>query len=66
MGSDRWLVHASPLIMLGKTHHLDLLARHADILGVPQTVASEAGAKPRWGGDPRGVDCKPGLPSNTL
>jgi predicted nucleic acid-binding protein len=45
MGSNPWVVSASPLILLGKTRHLDLLATLADTVVVPQTVANEVGAK---------------------
>jgi len=46
MGSNPWVVNASPLILLGKTGHLDLLAALADTVVVPQAVAGEVGAKP--------------------
>ena len=46
MGSNPWVVNASPLILPGETRNLDLLATLADTVGVPQTVASEVGAKP--------------------
>ena len=46
MGSNPWVVNASPLILLGKTRHLDLLAALADTVVVPQAVANEVGAKP--------------------
>jgi predicted nucleic acid-binding protein len=46
MGSNPWVVNASPLILLGKTGHLDLLAVLADNVVVPQAVAGEVGAKP--------------------
>lgn len=46
MGSNPWVVNASPLILLGKTGHLDLLAALADTVVVPQAVANEVGAKP--------------------
>jgi predicted nucleic acid-binding protein len=46
MGPRRWVVNASPLILLGKTQHLDLLAALAGVVVVPQAVASEVGAKP--------------------
>ena len=46
MGSNPWVVNASPLILLGKTGHLDLLATLADTVVVPQAVANEVGAKP--------------------
>ena len=40
------VINASPLILLGKTRHLDLLAALADTVVVPQAVANEVGAKP--------------------
>lgn len=46
MAISRWVVNSSPLILLGKTGHLDLLAGLADALIVPQSVANEVGAKP--------------------
>lgn len=46
MAIDRWVVDASPLILLGKTDHLDLLAALAEVLIVPEAVAREVGAKP--------------------
>ncbi len=46
MGSNPWVVNASPLILLGKTRHLDLLAALADTVVIPQAVAREVGAKP--------------------
>ena len=45
MGSKHWVVNASPLILLGKTQHLDLLAALADVVVIPQAVANEVGAK---------------------
>ncbi len=46
MANRRWVVNASPLILLGKTDNLDLLAGLADSMIVPQSVANEVGAKP--------------------
>ena len=46
MGFNPCVVNASPLILLGKTRHLDLLAALADTVVVPQAVAKEVGAKP--------------------
>jgi predicted nucleic acid-binding protein len=46
MGSNPWVVNASPLILLGKTGHLDLLAALTDTIVVPQAVAKEVSAKP--------------------
>jgi predicted nucleic acid-binding protein len=42
----RWVVNASPLILLGKTDLLDLLTGLADSVIVPQSVADEVGTKP--------------------
>lgn len=46
MATKRWLVNASPLILLGKSEHLALLSLLADVVLVPQAVAHEIGAKP--------------------
>lgn len=46
MGTKRWAVNASPLILLGKAQQLDLLCALAGDVVVPQAVASEVGAKP--------------------
>ena len=46
MDSNPWVVNASPLILLGKTGHLELLVALTDTLVVPQAVAKEVGAKP--------------------
>ena len=46
MASRRWVVNASPLILLGKTDNLDLLSALADIVVVPRAVVNEVGAKP--------------------
>ena len=46
MASRRWVVNASPLILLGKTGNLHLLAALADVVAVPRAVAEEVGAKP--------------------
>lgn len=46
MASRCWVANASPLILLGKTDHLDLLAGLANAVLVPQAVADEIGAKP--------------------
>ena len=46
MTTKRWLVNASPLILLGKSEHLVLLSLLADVVLVPQAVAHEIGAKP--------------------
>ena len=41
----RWVVNASPLILLGKTDQLGLLGALADQFAVPKTVSDEVGAK---------------------
>ena len=46
MVSRRWVVNASPLILLGKTDNLHLLAGLADVVAVPRAVAKEVGTKP--------------------
>ncbi len=46
MAIRRWVLNASPLILLGKTDLLDLLPGLADSVIVPQSVADEVGAKP--------------------
>jgi predicted nucleic acid-binding protein len=46
MASRRWVVNASPLILLGKTDNLDLLSALADVVAVPRAVVNEIGAKP--------------------
>jgi predicted nucleic acid-binding protein len=46
MAIRRWVVNASPLILLGKTDLLNLLTGLADSVIVPQSVADEVGAKP--------------------
>ena len=42
----RWVVNASPLILLGKIDKLGLLSALADVVAVPQAVVKEIGAKP--------------------
>ena len=49
MAPRRWVVNASPLILLGKTGHLGLLGALADQVAVPRAVADEVGAKPDGG-----------------
>lgn len=44
MSSRRWVVNASPLILLGKIGHLALLESLAPSLAVPQSVLREIGA----------------------
>jgi len=46
MAIRRWVVNASPLILLGKACHLDLLFELADAVVVPRAVISEIAAKP--------------------
>ncbi|WP_133513144.1 DUF3368 domain-containing protein [Candidatus Thiosymbion oneisti] len=46
MASRRWVVNASPLILLGKTDNLHLLAALADVVTIPRAVAKEVGNKP--------------------
>ena len=46
MAHKRWVVNASPLILLGKTGHLGLLGALTDQIAVPRAVADEVGAKP--------------------
>lgn len=51
MSSKRWVVNASPLILLGKIGRLDLLELLAPTLAVPQSVLREieAGADAHTG-----------------
>ena len=46
MASKRWVVNASPLILLGKTDNLELLGALADVVAVPRAVVDEVRAKP--------------------
>jgi len=46
MEPRRWVVNASPLILLGKAGDLALLGNMADRIDVPTAVAEEVGAKP--------------------
>ena len=46
MAPRRWVVNASPLILLGKTNHLGLLGALADPVVVPKAVVDEVGVKP--------------------
>ena len=46
MVPKRWVVNASPLILLGKIDKLGLLGALADVVAVPQAVVSEVGTKP--------------------
>ena len=46
---ERWVVNASPLIVLAKIDRLDLLVQQADELLVPQAVVNEMGvSKMSW------------------
>jgi len=44
VSSKRWIVNASPLVLLGKIGRLDLLESLAVSLAVPQSVIREIGA----------------------
>ena len=44
MAFSRWVVNASPLILLGKTGQIGLLSALADRIAVPQAVAEEVSA----------------------
>jgi len=46
MAHRRWVVNASPLILLGKIGRLGLLDALSDQIAVPRAVAEEVGAKP--------------------
>jgi predicted nucleic acid-binding protein len=46
MANRRWVVNASPLILLGRADSLHLLVELADSVVVPKSVADEVGAKP--------------------
>ena len=46
MTRSRWVVTASPLILLAKTNHLGLLSALADDIAIPQSVVKEVGVKP--------------------
>ncbi len=48
--SERWVVNASPLILLAKVGHADLLVELADEIAIPEAVADEIRAGPE--GDP--------------
>ena len=45
MGNERWIVNASPLILLWKSDYLYLLPELADVICVPKTVKGEIQAK---------------------
>jgi len=44
MAHRRWVVNASPLILIGKAGHLGLLVVLADEIEVPRAVIGEVGA----------------------
>ena len=44
--SERWILNASPLIVLARIDHTDLLLALADELVVPRAVAAEIEAGP--------------------
>lgn len=46
MASSRWVVNASPLILLGKVEQIQLLGHLAETLVVPKAVVREVTAKP--------------------
>ena len=46
MAPKRWVVNASPLILLGKTDNLGLLSALAGRIVVPRAVVQEVGVKP--------------------
>jgi predicted nucleic acid-binding protein len=43
---ERWVVNASPLILLAKVNHVHLLGELADLVVVPQAVLVEVNAGP--------------------
>ncbi|NEV62098.1 DUF3368 domain-containing protein [Thiorhodococcus minor] len=45
MAPDRWVVNASPLILLGKVEQIQLLGALAGEIAVPRAVIREVGAK---------------------
>ncbi len=45
MGNERWIVNASPLILLWKADYLYLLPELAEVICVPETVKREIQAK---------------------
>jgi predicted nucleic acid-binding protein len=46
MAPDRWVVNASPLILLGKAEQIELLGALAGEVAVPKAVIREVSAKP--------------------
>ena len=53
----KWVVNASPLILLAKVHRLGLLVELAQTLVIPESVAAEIKAGPD--NDPDGTICPP-------
>jgi predicted nucleic acid-binding protein len=45
MASDRWVVNASPLILLGKVEQIQMLGALAGEIAVPRAVIREVSAK---------------------
>jgi predicted nucleic acid-binding protein len=45
MGTSRWVVNASPLILLGKAGAVELLAQQAEVVVVPAAVVNEIGVR---------------------
>jgi len=46
MAPDRWVVNASPLILLGKVERIQLFGALAGDIALPRAVIREVGAKP--------------------
>ncbi|MCF7979971.1 MAG: hypothetical protein K9L82_18580 [Chromatiaceae bacterium] len=46
MAPNRWVVNASPLILLGKVEQIQLLGALAGEIAVPRAVIREVSAKP--------------------
>lgn len=46
MAPSRWVVNASPLILLGKVEQIQLLGALAGEIAVPRAVIREVSAKP--------------------
>jgi len=46
MAPDRWVVNASPLILLGKVERIQLFGALAGEIALPRAVIREVGAKP--------------------
>lgn len=56
MAHRRWVVNASPLILLGKAEQIELLGALADRITVPKAVVREVGAKSDGEGTIQAVD----------